>query len=93
MLRLLNLKNVYDSSESDLINELIIPLLKESILYRRGVGFFSSSWLRLASIGLTGLIENGGSAQIILSPNISKRIGMRLERAKKLRKIQCFLIA
>jgi len=72
MLRLLNLKNVYDSSESDLINELIIPLLKESILYRRGVGFFSSSWLRLASIGLTGLIENGGSAQIILSPNISK---------------------
>ena len=51
MLRELELKPVYDSAEYDLIEDLIVPILKQSKHYRRGVRFFTSGWLKLAEIG------------------------------------------
>ncbi len=72
MLRKLNLLPVYDSSEYDLVHDLIVPLLKNSILYLRGVGFFTSGWLKLAAHGLTELIQNGGKARIVISPILEK---------------------
>ena len=72
MLKTLNLKPVYDSSEHDLIRDLIVPLLLNSKNYFRGVGFFTSGWLRLASKGLVELIENAGKARIVLSPNLQE---------------------
>ena len=72
MLKSLNLLPVYDSAEYDLINDLIVPLLQNSISYLRGVGFFTSGWLKLAAQGLSRLIENGGKAQIVLSPILEK---------------------
>lgn len=72
MLKDLHLAPVYDSAEHDLIRDLIIPLLKNSLMYLRGVGFFTSGWLKLASAGLAELIEHGGFAQIILSPHMEK---------------------
>lgn len=68
MLRDLKLLSVYDSSDSDLIHDLIEPLLTHSKSYLRGVGFFTSGWLRIASCGVVNLIENGGEAQFVLSP-------------------------
>lgn len=68
----LHLLPVYDSAEHDLIHDLIVPLLKNSISYLRGVGFFTSGWLKLAAQGLSRLIENGGKAQIVLSPILEK---------------------
>ena len=68
MLRSLNLLPVYDSAEYDLVQDLMVPLLGNSTLYLRGVGFFTSGWLRLAAEGLAQLIENGGEARIVLSP-------------------------
>ncbi len=68
MFKKLNLQPIYDSSELSIINELIIPLLSNSVAYHRGVGFFTSGWLRLASKGLAKLIENGGTAKIVVSP-------------------------
>jgi len=70
MLRSLKLMPVYDSSSCDLIGDVIVPLLRCSKLYFRGVGYFTSSWLRLAAAGVAELVANGGRAQIILSPNI-----------------------
>lgn len=72
MLRKLNLLPVYDSSEYDLIHDLIVPLLRNSISYLRGVGFFTSGWLKLAAHGLTELIQNGGKARIVISPILEK---------------------
>lgn len=72
MLRDLNLKCIYDSSEHNLIQDLIVPLLRNSVRYYRGVGFFSSSWLRLASEGLLDLIKNGGEGKIVMSPVLSE---------------------
>ncbi len=72
MLKDLNLLPVYDSAEYDLIRDLIVPLLQNSKLYLRGVGFFTSGWLRLAVEGVTGLIENSGAARIIISPILER---------------------
>ena len=72
MLRLLNLLPVYDSSDYNLVNDLIVPLLRQSKKYLRGVGFFTSGWLRIASKGMTELIENGGNAKVVLSPIMEK---------------------
>jgi len=72
MLRDLNLKAVYDSSKYHLVKDLMVPLMKESIRYDRGVGYFTSGWLREASRGMVDLIENGGVARIVMSPIISK---------------------
>lgn len=68
----LDLKCVYDSSENHLINDLIVPLLSHSIEYWRGVGYFSSGWLRLASIGISELISSGGFAKLIMSPILAE---------------------
>ena len=72
MLKSLNLLPVYDSAEHDLVHDLIVPLLQHSTSYSRGVGFFTSGWLKLAAQGLSRLIANGGKARIVLSPILEK---------------------
>jgi superfamily II DNA or RNA helicase len=56
------------TSTSDVLASFYIPALKQSSAYDRGVGFFTSQWLRLAASGLAGLAANGGHARIIASP-------------------------
>ncbi len=68
MLRDLELHPVYDSAEYDLVQDLIVPLLAESHEYWRGVGFFTSGWLRTACKGIVKLVGNGGTARIVTSP-------------------------
>lgn len=72
MLKDLNLKVVYDSSIYDLVKDLFVPLLQNSRRYDRGVGFFSSGWLKLASVGLADLAGNSGHIKIVMSPIISE---------------------
>ena len=68
MLRSLSLEPVYDSAEHDIVQELMVPCLAASTIYTRGVGFFSSGWLRLAAHGLAELVANGGHATFVVSP-------------------------
>ncbi len=68
MLRSLSLLPVYDSSTYDLTRDLLVPLLHMSKEYVRGVGFFSSGWLRVASEGVSDFVRHGGTARIVLSP-------------------------
>lgn len=68
MLRDLNLLPVYDSEQYDLIRDLQVPLLAHSRDYLRGVGFFTSGWLRLAAQGIVSLVEAGGKARVVVSP-------------------------
>ena len=82
-----NLKKEYRSPRDDIVNEFYIPLLKESILYKRSVGFFSSSSLLEISYGITKLINNKGKIQLIVSPNLSEKILMQLIKVMKLEKM------
>lgn len=58
------------TSTHKLLERFYVPSLARSISYDRGVGFFTSNWLRLAAAGLAGLAANGGKARIIASPKL-----------------------
>jgi superfamily II DNA or RNA helicase len=68
----INIKTEYRSLSDDVIKEFYIPLLKEAVLYKRAVGFFSSSALIEISKGISGLIKNGGKIQLVASPRLSE---------------------
>ena len=67
----LELKTEYRSRLDNVIRDFYNPVLKQAIVYKRAVGFFSSSALLSLTAGICGLIENGGSLQVIASPRLS----------------------
>lgn len=69
-LRKIKIKQEYRSS--DIVNEFYIPLMKESIFYKRAVGFFSSSSLKEISKGLDYFLDNDGRIQIVTSPRLQE---------------------
>lgn len=67
----LELKTEYRSSRDNIIKDFYMPILKQARLYKRAVGFFSSSALVELKYGIRELINNGGSIQMIVSPQLS----------------------
>ena len=67
----LNYKNEYYSLDHDVAKEFYVPALSEAKSYKRAVGYFSSSILTRISRGVSQLAKNGGTIQIIASPNLS----------------------
>ena len=69
---LMSLKNIHlpatmDTSSADTAVDFYAPALSVSVRYDRGVGFFSSGWLRVAAQGLLPFAANGGQAdQLVL---------------------------
>lgn len=61
----------YRSLLSNISSDFLIPALKESVSYKRAVGFFSSTALSKIADGLEGLICNGGKVQLVASPYLS----------------------
>lgn len=61
----------YKTNKNDIIKEFYLPVLKQSVLYKRAVGFFSSTALIELSKGISGLIKNGGRIRFIVSPLLS----------------------
>ncbi|MFZ7101547.1 MAG: DEAD/DEAH box helicase family protein [Peptococcaceae bacterium] len=68
----IDIKNEYRSLINNVAKDFYVPLLRESILYQRAVGFFSSSALVEISKGLIGLVRNGGKIQIVASPCLTQ---------------------
>lgn len=64
----LMLPTMMDTSSNDLIKDFFIPALSLSSRYDRGVGFFSSGWLRLSAAGMVEFAANGGRARWVTSP-------------------------
>ncbi len=64
----LNLLHMMDTSTYDLTSEFFIPLLSNAIRYDRGVGYFSSGWLRINSKGMVAFANNGGQSRWVTSP-------------------------
>lgn len=66
----LELKPEYRSKLSNVVKDFYNPVLRQAVQYRRAVVFFSSSALVSMTAGICGLIENGGTIQLIASPRL-----------------------
>jgi superfamily II DNA or RNA helicase len=71
-LKEVGLKTEYRSLLDNVIKDFYIPVLRQSVLYKRAVGFFSSTALLELSLGICALVENGGKIQLIASPRLSQ---------------------
>lgn len=67
----LDLKSEYRSFQDSITEDFYNPVLSESIVYKRAVGYFSSSALLGILKGLKGLVENNGKVLLIASPQLS----------------------
>lgn len=71
-LRNVPMKISYRSKGVDnVLDTFIIPAFKESNIYKRSVGFFSSSVFELTGNGVAAFVDNGGEIQLICSPELS----------------------
>ena len=68
----LQLLTRYKTNKNQIVKEFYLPVLKESVMYKRAVGFFTSTALIELSRGLSGLINNGGRIRLIVSPLLDK---------------------
>lgn len=69
----IEIKQFYTPPKDDVINDFFLPTLKRAISYNRAVAFFSSKALYEMTIGISGLVENGGRIKYIISPeNLSQ---------------------
>ena len=84
-LRDIEIKNEYRSLIDNVAKDFYIPLLKQAILYKRAVGWFSSTALIEISKGLMGLVKNGGIIQLITSPRLSEEDISAIKRGYELR--------
>lgn len=64
---------VIDSSTTNFIQDFYVPILSNSVEYKRGAGFFTTNWLQSAARGITALASNGGTAKWITSPILDEK--------------------
>lgn len=67
-----DIKKEYRIPRDNITSELYVPLLKEAILYKRSVGYFTSSALLEIATGISKLVNNNGKIQLIVSPYLEK---------------------
>jgi len=60
------IKPVYSTDTDNIVKELYIPLLKQSVSYDRAVGYFSSKILLRLIEGIDGLIKHDGSMRLVI---------------------------
>jgi len=72
-LRSVTLKTSYNTSRDDLILDFFVPLLTQSKTYDRGVGYFSSGWLKITAKGMVQFAANGGRARWVTSPILNQQ--------------------
>ncbi len=68
----LNLPKTLDTSTSDIIQTFFTPALSIAKQYDRGVGYFSSGWLRITAKGMLKFAANGGQARWVTSPVLNE---------------------
>lgn len=85
LLRDLNFPITIDTSSADLIADFFVPALKNANRYDRGVGFFSSGWLRIAAAGMVEFARNGGRARWVTSPILNEADWKALQAGDKAR--------
>ncbi len=73
------------TSTEDLAETFYEPALTASVRYDRGVGFFSSGWLRMVSCGLAQFATSGGRARLITSPILDQHDWEALQKGDEAR--------
>jgi superfamily II DNA or RNA helicase len=63
---------VLETFNNNIVDVFFKPLLKNSTIYYRGIGYFSSSWIESNFEGLTAFANNGGKIRWITSPVLSE---------------------
>lgn len=67
----LKIKYSYSSERDDILNSFYVPVLKESVEYKRVGGYFSSTSFYLAARGISQFVVNGGHMQLIINVQLS----------------------
>ena len=67
----IDIKPEYRSLLDNVVSDFYNPLLNKAVLYRRAVGFFSSSALIEITNGIQGLLQNDGRIELIASPRLT----------------------
>ncbi len=70
--REIEIKKEYRTLGDNVIKDFYIPVLSNAKLYKRAVGFFSSTALIELSKGIMGLIRNKGKILLIASPRLQE---------------------
>ena len=69
----LDIKKSYIScGDENIAKSFLVPVLKQTKLYQRSVGFFSSSVFEPILDGIVSLTRNGGKIQLIASPHLNE---------------------
>lgn len=74
---------VIDTADTDFVSEFYEPLLERAVSYDRGVGFFSSSWIKSAARGVANLAERGGTARWLTSPKLGEDDWEALQKGRE----------
>ena len=69
-LQKLNLQLSYRTGRGDMVKDLFVPCLEESILYRRAAGYFTSFGLGIAARGVASLASRNGIMRLVASPHL-----------------------
>ena len=67
----LDLPSDLDTSTAEIDAVLLNPCLKRATSYDRGVGYFSSRWLRRVASGMSNFAGTGGRMRLLTSPILS----------------------
>ncbi len=81
----LDLRVHYDTDCDDVVNEFYIPVLKESVTYKRAVAFFTSSSLIEVVEGLENIVAKNGHVELLISPKIEAGDIEAIEKGYKTR--------
>ena len=68
----IEIRDEYRSLLHNVTREFYVHLLSEAMIYKRAVGFFSSTVLSEIADGIACLAQNGGRIQIVASPYLSE---------------------
>lgn len=77
----------YRTLEDDVVDNFYVPALSEAVLYKRAVGFFSSSALLQISQGLGSIASRGGKIKLLISPKLDADDYEAIKNGYEIRKL------
>lgn len=68
----LDIRDGYNTTYDDLLNDFYIPCLQNSISYKRRAGYFNSGLIAIAPLAFASFVKNGGRMQLICNPSLKE---------------------
>jgi superfamily II DNA or RNA helicase len=80
-------RDEYVSHKMDLVREFYLPVLSQTAIFNRAVGYFRSDFLYQISKGMSAVIRNNGKVNIITSPELTLEDIEKIEQGYELKKL------